>query len=137
MAGSRPPDPRIFERVPPHEKGDYTRLGPEGIDNDGDGRINEDGPGGYDMNRNWPSDWQPNYVQRGAGEYPFSYPETACIGAFLVDHPNVAAVQSYHNAGGMILRGPGAESVESISRRPPALSARMRPLNPRIPGQPW
>ncbi len=105
-------DPRIFERVSADEKGEYTRLGSEGIDNDGDGRINEDGPGGYDMNRNWPSDWEPNYVQRGAGEYPFSYPEAAAIGAFLIDHPNVAAVQSYHNAGGMILRGPGGKSRE-------------------------
>ncbi|MCH7527241.1 MAG: hypothetical protein IID39_07375, partial [Planctomycetes bacterium] len=102
-------DPRVFERVPRDEKGEYDRLGSEGIDNDGDGSINEDGAGGYDMNRNWPSDWQPGYIQYGAGEYPFSYPETESIGRFLVDHPNVAAVQSYHNSGGMILRGPGAE----------------------------
>ncbi len=110
-------DPRIFKRVPRNEKGDYTRLGSEGIDNDGDGRINEDGPGGYDMNRNWPSGWRPNYVQYGAGEYPFSYPETACIGEFILDHPNIAAVQSYHNAGGMILRGPGAEDREDYYPR--------------------
>ena len=24
-------------------------------------------------------------------------------------HPNIAAAQSYHNAGGMILRGPGGQ----------------------------
>jgi hypothetical protein len=99
------------------EKGDYTRLGSEGIDNDEDGRINEDGPGGYDMNRNWPSGWRPNYVQYGAGEYAFSYPETACVGEFILDHPNIAAVQSYHNAGGMILRGPGAKERESFYPR--------------------
>ena len=51
----------------------------EGIDNDGDGAINEDGRGGYDMNRNWPADWQPSYIQFGAGDFPFSYPETRCI----------------------------------------------------------
>lgn len=105
-------DPRIFERIPRDEKGDYTWLGSEGIDNDSDGRINEDGPGGYDMNRNWPADWQPGYIQHGAGEYPFSYPETAAIGAFILDHPNIAAVQSYHNSGGMILRGPGVKERE-------------------------
>ena len=105
-------DPRIFERVGRDEKGDYDRLGSEGIDNDNDGRINEDGPGGYDMNRNWPSDWQPNYIQYGAGEYPFYYPEARCIGEFLVDHPNVAAVQSFHNSGGMLLRGPGTKYRE-------------------------
>ena len=36
------------------QDGHWVLLGDEGIDNDGDGRINEDGPGGYDMNRNWP-----------------------------------------------------------------------------------
>jgi hypothetical protein len=105
-------DPRIFERVPADEKGDFTYLGEEGIDNDGDGLVNEDGPGGYDMNRNWPADWQPDYIQHGAGEYPFAYPETRAIGEFILDHPNIAAVQSYHNAGGMILRGPGMKYRE-------------------------
>jgi Zinc carboxypeptidase len=102
-------DPRIFERAPASKKGGWTLLGWEGIDNDGDGNINEDPPGGDDMNRNWPSDWQPTHIQRGAGEYPFSNPETSAIGMFILDHPNIAAVQSFHNSGGMILRGPGAD----------------------------
>ncbi|MBT8487066.1 MAG: peptidase M14 [Phycisphaerae bacterium] len=104
-----PDDERFFIRVGRDEEpGGWTNLGSEGLDNDGDGRVNEDGPGGYDPNRNWPSDWQPNYVQRGAGEYPFSLPETKAVGDFLMAHPNVAAFQSYHNSGGMILRGPAA-----------------------------
>jgi hypothetical protein len=105
-------DPRVLIRVQGDQKGDFLVLGQEGIDNDGDGRINEDGVGGYDMNRNWPSDWQPNHIQYGAGDYPFCYPETECVGRFLIDHPNIAAVQSFHNAGGMILRGPGDENVK-------------------------
>lgn len=107
-------DPRIFRRVPPDKKGQWTSLGEEGIDNDADGRINEDGIGGDDMNRNWPSDWKPAHIQYGAGPYPFSAPETAAIGRFILDRPNIAAVQSYHNAGGMILRGPGAAYRESV-----------------------
>ena len=66
------------------------------------------------MKRNWPSDWQPTYIQGGAGPYPFSAPETRAVGRFILDHPNIAAVQSYHNSGGMILRGPGASYVESM-----------------------
>jgi hypothetical protein len=104
-------DPRIMERVSGDQQGDYVMLGAEGIDNDGDGRVNEDGPGYYDMNRNWPSDWQPPHIQGGAGEYPLSNPETRAIAMYLLDHPNVAAVQSFHNTGGMILRGPGSQSV--------------------------
>ena len=110
-------DPRIFTRVGPDETGEWTYLGQEGIDNDGDGRINEDGPGGDDMNRNWPSDWKPNYIQFGAGPFPFSHPETHAIGKWCYDHPNIAAYQSYHNTGGMILRGPGSSYVESAYSR--------------------
>lgn len=106
-------DPRIFDRVPPGEKGDWTPVGSEGIDDDGDGRINEDGPGGDDMNRDWPGDWQPDYVQFGAGPYPLSSPETRPAAMFIMGQPNIAAAQSYHNAGGMILRGPAASYRES------------------------
>jgi zinc carboxypeptidase len=105
-----PDDPRRMVRAPAGKTGDYVMLGAEGIDNDGDGAINEDGPGGYDLNRNWPSDWQPNHVQSGAGDYPLSQPESRAIADFIVAHPNIAAIQSFHNAGGMILRGPGAAS---------------------------
>ncbi len=111
-----PVDPRLMTRCKPGEKGQYERLGREGIDNDGDGRINEDGVGGYDMNRNWPADWQPNYIQRGAGDYPLSYPEPRAIAEFIFAHPNIAGVQAYHNAGGMILRGPGQKYVGEYPR---------------------
>lgn len=102
-------DDRIFRRVREGEKGEWTRLGQEGIDNDGDGRTNEDDTTADDMNRNWPADWKPEYVQGGAGLYPLSNPETRAIADFVAAHPNIAGYQSYHNAGGMILRGPGAE----------------------------
>lgn len=101
-------DPRIMEAVPPGEKGDWILLGSEGIDNDGDGRVNEDGPGGYDPNRNYGADWQPNYIQSGAMDYPFQLPEARATEEFLRARPNIAASQSYHNSGGMILRGPGS-----------------------------
>jgi murein tripeptide amidase MpaA len=93
----------------PDEAGTYILLGSEGIDNDGDGQVNEDSVGGYDLNRNWGWDWQPEFVQGGAHEYPFSLPETRAVAAFVRAHPNIAAFQSYHNAGGMILRSPGRE----------------------------
>ena len=107
-------DPRIIERVPEGAQGELSRVGSEGIDNDGDGRINEDGSGGYDMNRNWASDWQPNHIQYGAGEYPFDRKETKAVADFILKHPNIAAGQSYHNAGGMILRGPGASYLGGL-----------------------
>jgi hypothetical protein len=102
-------DPRIMEPVGPGEVGDYVMLGQEGVDHDGDGRIGEDGLGSYDPNRNFASDWQPNYIQSGAMDYPFQLPEAKAVNDFWVSHPNIAGLQTYHNNGGMILRSPGAE----------------------------
>lgn len=112
-------DGRVFARLRDDQTAapgvtTYTFLGEEGIDNDGDGRVNEDGPFGDDMNRNWPSDWQPEYIQGGAGPYPLSAPETRAVADFLLSRPNVAAAQSYHNTGGMILRGPGSAYRERM-----------------------
>ncbi|MFT4709619.1 MAG: hypothetical protein ACJAZ8_001829 [Planctomycetota bacterium] len=114
-----PEDPRILIPVPTNDtgaKGDWIMLGSEGIDNDGDGRTNEDGKGGYDMNRSWPAMWMPEHIQRGAGPFPLYWPETRCIAKFLVEHTNIASFQSFHNNGGMILRGPGAESYGTYPR---------------------
>lgn len=101
-----PKDPRRMLRVAPGEKGDYELLGYEGIDNDGDGLVNEDGPGGYDGNRDWGFNWEPNYVQSGADKYPFSFPENQSVRDFAFRHRNITGAQSFHNSGGMILRGP-------------------------------
>lgn len=109
-------DPRIMEPVPFGQTGDYILLGSEGTDDDGDGRVNEDGPGSYDPNRNWAADWQPDYIQGGAMEYPFQLPESSAINQFLIAHPNIAGVQAYHNSGGMILRGPGSADAGDYSR---------------------
>ncbi len=106
-----PDDPRVMIPVRPGEKGEYIMLGQEGIDNDGDGRINEDPVGGYDMNRNYGYNWQPDYVQYGSGPYPFRWPETKATRDFLLAHPNILGAQNFHNFGGMILVGPGAKNL--------------------------
>lgn len=103
-----PLDSRRMIFVGPDDKGEYEMLGQEGKDNDGDGQVNEDGyTYQYDPNRDWGWGWQPNYIQNGAYKYPFSLPETRAVMEFVMKHPNIAAAQSYHNSGGMILRGPG------------------------------
>ncbi|RYF97775.1 MAG: peptidase M14, partial [Chitinophagaceae bacterium] len=105
-----PSDKTRMIQVAPDEKGDYELLGLEGIDNDGDGQVNEDGyVFEYDPNRDWGWGWQPNYIQGGAYKYPFSLPENRAVMEFVMKHPNISAAQSYHNSGGMILRGPGGK----------------------------
>ncbi|MBN1107173.1 MAG: hypothetical protein JXR66_05935 [Bacteroidales bacterium] len=113
-----PKDPRRMIRVEPGQKGEYEYLGSEGIDNDNDGQANEDGIGGYDGNRDWGFNWEPNYVQSGAHRYPFSQPENKAVRDFIVKHRNITGAQSFHNSGGMILRGPSIQGggAEAYSR---------------------
>ncbi|MEV6367207.1 M14 family metallopeptidase [Micromonospora musae] len=94
--------------------GDYLMFS-EGIDNDGDGRLNEDGVGGLDLHRNYPYNWHPmaeddatgrNLTQGGAGEYPLSEPETKHVYTWLMSHTNIAAVNSMDTRVPMHLRGP-------------------------------
>ncbi|HEY8388865.1 MAG TPA: M14 family metallopeptidase [Parasegetibacter sp.] len=107
-----PDNPQRMIRVRSDQQGEYEMLGYEGIDNDGDGRVNEDATGTYDPNRDWAWNWQPDYVQRGALFYPGTLPETRAVKEFIMKRSNIAGAQSYHNYGGMFLRGPGAAEDE-------------------------
>jgi hypothetical protein len=107
---SHPDFPQLMINVKDGEKGEFRVISLEGIDDDGDGAVNEDGDGQYDPNRDWGWNWAPEYIQRGAYRYPFSIEENRLVADFITDHPNIAGGQSYHNAGGMILRGPGEKS---------------------------
>lgn len=106
-----PEDSRLMVRVKPGEKGEWTLLGQEGIDNDGDGRINEDSEGYVDGNRNWGFDWMPSYVQAGAGDYPFSGTGIKAIAAYVRKRPNICIAWALHNTGGMYLRGPSSKGL--------------------------
>jgi hypothetical protein len=95
------PDKRMFVPVAdPREEGQrFRRIGMEGYDNDGDGRINEDDLGGLDPNRNFPFDWS-----LGNGyPYPLSEPETRNVFEFWLAHPNIFASFHYHNTGKLIM----------------------------------
>ncbi len=105
-----PGDPRLMVRVKPGEKGEWTILGSEGIDNDGDGRINEDSEGYVDPNRNWGFNWAPKYVERGGGDYPFSGVGLNAIKNYIMARPNIIMAFAFHNNGGMFLRGPSTKS---------------------------
>ncbi len=65
----------------------------EGIDNDKDGKFNEDGAGGVDFNRNFTYDYES--FGPGAGLYPVSEPETKAVADFLYDHFNIYSVFSF------------------------------------------
>jgi hypothetical protein len=115
-----PADPsgRLMKRAD-SGKGDYV-VSSEGVDNDGDGRVNEDGIGGLDLHRNYPENWRPmpgrdltgrGWTQGGAGEYPLSEPETRAVFTFLLEHPNVSVVQTMDTTVPMLLHGPSTSRM--------------------------
>lgn len=134
---------RAMRRVRDKE-GDYD-LYSEGLDNDGDGRYNEDGIGGLDLHRNYPENWRPmreetgrGQTQGGAGDYPLSEPETRAVFLFLMAHPNVAIVQSLDTAVPMILRGPSvSRSDETIFARDLELIRKFDAKGREMTGYPW
>jgi len=106
-----PEDARLMIPAKQEEKGEWTVLGNEGIDNDGDGLVNEDGEGYVDPNRNWGFDWAPRYVQRGSGEYPFSGTGMKALAEWTLTKTNICVGWSFHNYGGMYLRGPSSKTL--------------------------
>ena len=105
-----PEDPRLMLAVEPGEKGEWTLLGAEGTDNDGDGRVNEDAEGYVDGNRNWGYNWAPPYVQQGSGYYPLQGTGIKAIAEWMMARTNIIMVFAFHNNGGMFLRGPSVKT---------------------------
>ena len=140
-----PKDPqgRAMKRVP-QGQGDYETF-PEGVDNDLDGRYNEDGIGGLDLHRNYPENWRPmreatgrGYAQGGSGEFPLSEPETRAVFLFLMTHPNVGLAQSLDTSVPMILRGPStASSEDGMYPEDAALAAKFDKTGMELTGYPW
>ena len=102
-----PDDPRLMVRRDPVESGGtYYRLLPEGLLQNFDGvtiqpRLPKEG---LDLNRNFPVGWRQDNDQPGAGPYPTSEPEARNIVDFIVRHPNLTGVITFHTYGGVILR---------------------------------
>jgi hypothetical protein len=89
-----PSDPRLMKKADPKkgETGIY-KIYTEGLDNDGDGKYNEDPPGGVELNRNFPHDFE--YYVKKAGMWPVSEKETIALVKFLVSHPNIALILNF------------------------------------------
>ena len=115
---THPKDPRLMVRVRPDEAGEWTVYS-EGLDNDGDGAFNEDWIGGVDLNRNFPFDWQPEWIQEGSGPYPLSEPESRHLVEFIVAHPNIGFVLNGHSGpdDGLLYRPYGSRPDSEIPRQ--------------------
>lgn len=84
-----PIDPLLMRRATAAkgERGGWT-VYTEGRDTDGDGELNEDGPGGTDINKNFSYEFQ--FFGDG-GLHQMSADETRAIADFVFARPNIAA----------------------------------------------
>jgi hypothetical protein len=72
----------------------------EGTDNDGDGFVNEDGPGGVDLNRNFQHRYP--YYTPDAGPHMISEPEARAVMDYILKKRNVAAILTYGASDNLI-----------------------------------
>jgi len=104
---AHPEDSRLMIRRGPVEAGgSYYRLLPEGLLRNFDGvTIQPQGSKeGLDLNRNFPVAWKQENEQHGAGPYPVSEPESRNLVDFIVRHPNLTGVVTFHTYSGLLLR---------------------------------
>jgi murein tripeptide amidase MpaA len=104
---AHPDEPRLMVRRDPVETGGtYYRLLPEGLLKNFDGTTIQvrGGKESLDLNRNFPVAWRQEHEQPGAGPYPASEPETRNLVDFIVAHPNLTGVVTFHTYSGVLLR---------------------------------
>ncbi len=100
-------DSRIMRpREPDEFDGTYYTVFTEGLIRNYDGYNIALAPSleGIDFNRNYPYSWLPEGKQKGAGDYPFSEPETLAEAKFWQNHPNINGFLTYHTFAAVILR---------------------------------
>ena len=73
----------------------------EGIDNDGDDLYNEDGPGGFNINRNFPHNF--GYQPKGLKVYPASELETQALIDFMTRYNPDLKTQPHKNICGALV----------------------------------
>ncbi len=87
-------DPRMMKKADPlkGEKGIY-KLYQEGLDDDGDGKFNEDGKGGVNVGINFPHLFKP--FTKTSGLWPGCTDESFSLIKFVYEHPEIAMTFTY------------------------------------------
>ena len=126
-----PDDTRLMRKADKMkgEKGKYKIL-TEGMDNDGDGELGEDPPGGVVLNRNFAHDF--TYYSKTAGAYPASEPETVALLEFLISHRNIGMVFTFSGQNNLLnlQRGRGPAKIGAAKVKVPARFASFLGIEP-------
>ncbi|MBL4698846.1 MAG: hypothetical protein JKX70_08425 [Phycisphaerales bacterium] len=117
-----PDDPRL--NIEPDTKdgqrASFT-LYTEGIDNDHDGMINEDGFGNVDLDQNFMHNWQ-EYATH-SGRYQLSEPESKAIADFVIGHPNIVMAVTLGRHDNLV-NSPNSKSKNVTGRAPDGIDAK-------------
>jgi len=116
-----PDDPRLS--IKPDSKEDQRAsftLYTEGLDNDGDGKINEDGFGSVDLDMNFMHRWNEHGTH--AGQYPLSEPESMAIAKFVFAHDNIVMAVTLGRHDNLINQ-PDAKAKDITGTAPKAIDA--------------
>jgi len=111
-----PAEPRLMKK-PDSTKGERATyaLYPEGLDQDGDGAIAEDGPGAVDLDRNFMHLWPEH--KPDAGPYQLSEPESAALATFVIEHKNIFAAITYGRHDNLV-KPPDGKGKDVTGRAP-------------------
>lgn len=125
-----PDHPRLLRRADA-SKGEVAThaMLPEAADQDGDGRMGEDGVGGVDLNKNFPFRW-PEFGN-DSGIYPLSESESKALATWLLGRPNVMAAIVYgpHDT---IINVPAANGNDQTGRVPKGLESADKEVMDRL-----
>jgi len=119
-------DPRLMKRKESDTPLDQLyAIYTEGLDDDGDGQYNEDGPGGFNIDRNFPHNF--GYNPRGVGVYAASEVETTALLDFVFRYNPDFKGQPHMNICGVLVfskfdnlaAGTGIESGTPTFPEPP------------------
>lgn len=107
-----PDDPRLMKEADPveGESGTHT-LHIEGTDDDGDGFIAEDGPGGVDLDRNFQHAYP--YWEADAGRHMVSEPETRGLMDFMIAHTNIGAILTFGHSDNLVVPPNGQGNLDA------------------------
>ena len=100
---ARADDPRFLRPAREGEAPRYLRLR-EGLDDDGDGLFNEDGPGGVLLDHNFPVGWEDCHGPE-AGPWPLSEPDSNALAQLLLARRTAVVIAFQGNHGALATPG--------------------------------
>jgi len=117
-----PDDPRLNIKpdIKEGQRASFT-LYSEGLDNDGDGKINEDGNGNVNLDQNFMHNW-PEHA-RHSGQYQLSEPESNAIAKFVFGQDNIVMAITLGSHDNLV-NSPDSKKKNITGRAPTGIDAK-------------